>query len=248
MLSSLKELRNFKIHAVDGEIGKVSDFYFDDHTWTIRYLIADTGNWLISNKILLSPQSIKRTDWENKSLYLTLTKKQIEESPPVDRESQVTRKTEMDLAGYYGWPYYWTGLGEPVIGAIPPVPMYPTTAGKNDLFDKESEPNLKSLNEVEGYSIEASNGSIGHLEDFIAEDNKWEIRYLIVDTKNFLPGKKVIVALRWIKKIEWIESNVYVDLSKEKIISSPEYNSDQPVDREYEEELHSYYGKETYWK
>jgi sporulation protein YlmC with PRC-barrel domain len=245
MLRSANELKGYKIIALDGEIGKVYGFYFDDHQWTIRYLVADTGTWLENKLVLISPHSLGKPKWQEKELLVSLTKKQIEESPDIDSDKPVSRQHEIELSNYYQWPNYWAGTSGyiPAYGYIPPVPA-PVT-----IEQEEGDPNLRDIREVTSYSIHAIDGDIGHVEDFIIEDETWKIRYLVIDTRNWLPGgRKVIISLPWIEKIVWHESKVYVNLSRNKIKNSPEYDFSIPLVRKYEEELHKYYEKPEYWE
>lgn len=252
MLHSVKEMEGFTIRAIDGEIGKLHEFYFDDHTWIIRYIIVDTGSWLAEKLVLISPDSFKSINWEKEIFELNLDKQQIEDSPPIDKDKSVSRQKESELIGYYGWPMYWTGIGGPTIGAFPPAnaAISKTEAEIQEMRKKEGkdDPNLRSTRTVISYGIHASDGHIGHVEDFLIDDGTWNIHYLIVDTKNLLPGKKVIIALDWIEKIVWAESDVYLQLTKEEIKNSPEYDPAQTVDRNYENEIHDYYGKKKYWE
>ena len=119
MLRRVRELEKFKVKAIDGEIGKLHEFYFDDHKWIIRYAIIDTGGWLAEKLVLISPQSFKKLNPENKTFEVNLDKQQIEDSPDVNKEKPVSRQKETELIGYYGWPMYWTGIEGPSIGAFP---------------------------------------------------------------------------------------------------------------------------------
>ncbi len=252
MLRSVKEMEGFRIKAIDGEIGKLHEFYFDDHTWIIRYIVVDTGSWLVEKLVLISPESFKSLDWENRIFEVNLDKQQIEDSPEVEKERPVSRQKETELIGYYGWPMYWTGIGGPTIGAFPLANAAITKTEQEILETRRKEgkddPNLRSTRTVISYGIHAVDGHIGHVEDFLADDQSWNIRYLIVDTKNLLPGKKVITALDWIEKIVWSESDVYLKLTKEEIKNSPEYDPSKPVERDYENKIHEYYGKKKYWE
>ena len=107
----------------------------------------------------------------------------------------------------------------------------------------EGDPHLRSTSEVKGYSIHATDGDIGEVEDFIVDDTTWSIRYLIVDTGNWLPGKKVLLSPGWIKEIKWETSAVYVDIPVNNIKNSPEYDPSQPLSETYENDLFHYYGK-----
>ena len=109
MQKSTKDLKGNTIVATDGDIGKVDDFYFDDKSWTIRYLVADTGNWLLGRKVLISPIALGKADLSRERLNVTLTKKQVEESPSIDTDKPVSRQHEAYYHDYYGYPYYWSG-------------------------------------------------------------------------------------------------------------------------------------------
>ncbi len=255
MLRSIKDMHGFKIHTKDGEIGKVDEFYFDDHSWTIRYLVADTGSWLISRQVLISPHSLGKPNWDDETFSVNLTKEQVEKSPKVESDKPVSHQHEIDLVDYYGWPAYWNGMSGSVIGTVPPIPpAYPPIKTEKEILENKKEdeekydPNLRSSKEIIDYNIHAEDGDIGHVEDFLVDDNNWVIRYAVVDTKNWLPGgRKVVLALSWIQNINWTDSSVKVNLTKEQIKNSPEYDPSKPIEREYEETLYSHYDRPNYW-
>jgi len=248
MRYSVKDLKGYSIGATDGDIGKLDDFYFDDKFWTIRYLVAETGNWLLNRKVLISPFALKKADSPRERLNVTLTKKQVGESPSIDTDKPVSRQHEASYLDYYGYPYYWSGpdLWGPVIY---PQLLVTTQRRIEEARAEREEANdvhLRSANKVTGYHIEATDGDIGHVEDFILDDETWEIRYMVVDTQNWWQGKKVLVAPQWISRVSWDDSTVYVDLSKETIKNGPEYHPED-LNREYEETLYDYYKRPKYW-
>jgi hypothetical protein len=113
---------------------------------------------------------------------------------------------------------------------------------------KESpDSHLRSTDEVTGYHIEASDGEIGHVADFLVDDETWAIRYLEVDTRNWWPGKKVLVSPHWLDNVSWPDSKVYVDLTRETIRNGPEWSDSMTVTREYENRLYDYYDRSPYW-
>jgi hypothetical protein len=246
MLRGIEELIGYKLSAKDGEIGKVYDFFFDDYTWTVRYMVADTGNWLPGRRVLISTYSLEKPNLHAGLFPVNLTKKQIENAPDVDTHQPLERQREVELTQYYGWPDYWTGLGAPVIGGVPPlsgqIPV-PVT-GKEDRRDTH----LHSARAIIDLSIEGTDDNIGHVEDFIVDDSAWSIRYLVVDTRNWLPGgKKVILSPHWIKRMDWMDAKVYIDLTKDQIKNSPEWDPSALPQREYEEKLYHHYDKKIYW-
>ena len=106
---------------------------------------------------------------------------------------------------------------------------------------------MRSTHSVMGYHVQATDGEIGHVEDFVIDDETWTIRYLIVGTRNWWPGKKVLVAPQWIQRVSWSESKVFINLSRETIQQSPEYTEESLLTREYETILHRHYDRSVYW-
>jgi hypothetical protein len=249
MLRSTKELRGYTICATNGDIGKVHEFYFDDLIWIVRYLVVDTGNWLPGRKVLLWPGVLGQPDWEAHALPVGLTKERVESSPPISADEPVSRQMETDLYTYYGWPPYWRGGLSPLgVGAAAAAEtLARAVAEKERTEDQESDPHLRSTREVIGYHIQARDGEIGHVEDLIVEDANWFIRYLVIDTRNWLPGRKVLVSPAWAEEVNWAERKVHVGLGREAIENSPEFDPSLPVNREYEVRLYDYYGRPKYW-
>jgi len=245
MLSKAKTLKGYKLDSLDGEIGEVNEFYFDDRHWTIRYLVADTGNWLTGRQVLISPYALGAVIKEEQRIAVNLTKKQIEDSPSLNSDKPVSREFEEDYYGYYGWPTYWTG--QYMWGSSPYVVRDREKWKKANQGGKAWDPHLRSTDAVSGYNIQAADGEIGHVEDFIIDDETWAIRYLIVGTRNWWPGKKVLVSPHWIERVSWNESKVFVNLSRETIKQSPEYTEESLLTRDYEIGLHGHYNRKGYW-
>jgi len=248
MLRSIKELYGYKISAKDGDLGEAHDFFFDDRIWTIRYLVVDIGSIVPGKKVLLVPSVLEPPVWEMQTFPVSLAKALIKVSPEIDVDKPVSRRCEIELHKHYKWAPYWL-TGPLGVGPIPPV-YSPSEQEKEQSSSQEEkgDPHLRSTKEVMGYHIQATNGEIGHVEEFIVDDADWNIRYMVVDTQNWLPGKKVLVSPGWIKRVSWAESKVYIELPIELIKDSPEYNPSDPVNREYEEGLYDYYGRTKYWK
>lgn len=245
MLSQATTLKGYTLDSLDGEIGKVKEFYFDDRHWTIRYLVADTGNWLTGRQVLISPYALMAVSKEEQHISVDLTTKQIEDSPSLNSDKPVSRQFEEAYYGYYGWPMYWGG---PYMwGAYPYIVRDREQWRASNRGEKAWDPSLRSTHDVSGHYIEAADGGIGHVEDFIIDDETWAIRYLLIDTRNWWPGKKVLVAPQWVERVSWDESTVFINLSRETIKQSPEYTEESLLTREYETELHRHYNRQGYW-
>jgi uncharacterized protein YrrD len=242
----------FTMGATDGDIGKVKDFYFDDVTWTIRYLVVETGNWLSNRKVLISPEALLQVDWANETFPVNLTKEQIKKSPDVDTDQPVSRQHELKLYAHYPWTSYWGGGiwagGMGTTGMMMPsssVPMEEAVKNGEQTSDAEADgdPHLRSAKNVQGYTIHALDDTIGDVEDFIVDDSNWTINYMVVDTGNWFPGKKVIISPYLIKEINWETSEVRINASVEQVKNSPEYDASKHLSIEYEANLQNYYGR-----
>ncbi len=245
MLRLAKNLKGYKLSARDGEIGQVKEFYFDDQSWAVRYLIADTGTWLTGRQVLISPYALDPARENDKVIPVDLTRKQIENSPSLDADKPVSRQYEMQYYPYYGWAGYWGG---PYMWGTGPSPNRGQGAWSDKISHKDSDDlHLRSTKDVAGRTIQAEDGEVGHLEDFVVDDEVWAIRYLIVGTRNWWPGKKVLISTQWIERISWEESKVFVNLTRETIKQAPEYTEAALITRDYEEELHRHYQREKYW-
>jgi hypothetical protein len=245
MLFNTKTLSSYKLNSFGGELGKAKEFYFDDQHWTIRYLVAGTGNWLTGRQVLISPYALVAVNKEAEYIDINLTKKQIEKSPSLESDKPVSRQFEQSYYGYYGWPAYWDGPA--MWGYYPNILRDSKQWKENEKEQKTWDSHLRSTNEVSGYHIQAKDGDIGHVEDFIVDDETWAIRYLVVDTKNWWPGKKVLISPQWIERVSWNDSKVFVNLSREMIKQSPEYTDGALLSRDYETQLHHHYKRQGYW-
>ena len=245
MLIKAKTFKGYKLHCSDGEIGKVSEFIFDDLNWTVRYLTVETGTWLMDRQVLISPQAVNATDEESEYITVDLTKKQIEESPLLYKDSPISRQFETSFNQYYGLPTYWNG---PSIMALNPNILNETAAYKEAMQgDIGLEPHLRSTDNVDGRRVHATDGEIGHVKDFIIDDKVWVIRYLVISTQNWLPGRKVLISPKWIERIGWDDFAVYIKVHREAVKLSPEYSDDRALNRDYEDELHKHYDQKGYW-
>jgi len=255
MLKPASGFKGLTIAATDADIGSVNDLYFDDLSWTIRYLVVDTGTWLPGRQVLISPLSVRRVD---DKILVDLTRNQVQNSPPVEADKPVNRQQEEAIARYYDQRYYWEGpyrWGLLAYPGMPPVPTAPIPADAmgEEMAAREREtpsgdPTLRSSRDVTGYYIAALDGEIGHVDDFLVEDRAWAIRYLLVATRNWWPGKKVLISPEWIKTVSWADSQVQVDLRRDEIKAAPEYDPSRPFDREYESRLIEHHNRRKYWE
>jgi hypothetical protein len=271
MLFKASSLFGYEIDGTDGAVGTLDDLLFDDREWTIRWAVVDTGRWLPGRKVLLQPAALGVPDQAGGRFSVALSREQIEKSPDADLDMPVSRRHELELFAHYGWTPYWS---EPVPGSsglfAAGMPMggadvlFPADMGRNagELAPAEAayagakpgaggpgngDPHLQSAKDITGYAIAATDGDIGEAEDFLVAEGSWAIRYAVVDTGRWLPGKKVLVSSRWIRDIVWGDRRIHVDLARAAVKDSPEFDPETAVDRDYEARLHQYYDQPIYW-
>jgi hypothetical protein len=263
MLLSMKDLENCAIRAVDGTIGHVQDFYFEDDTWVVRYLVVDTGSWLSSRKVLISPMVLGQPDWTQRILPVSITKEQVRKSPKIDTDKPVSRQHEKQYLEYYGYPFYWGGAGLWGAGVYPSAMLSTCSGGFSTEYAlrqgdairadierdslEEGNPHLRSCKALMKYRIEATDGGVGHVQGLLVDEATWAIRYMVVETSNWWLGHQVLIAPKWIQDINWVETTVSVALSQQAVKDAPPYDPATPLSRDEEISLHNHHGRAGYW-
>jgi uncharacterized protein YrrD len=274
MLRRTQELIGYTVQATDGDVGHVDDLLFDDYDWRVRYFIVDTGSWLAHHRVLIAPECecIGRADTPKELLQVELSKSQVESSPKADLAKPLSQEYLEELHDHYGWskaPTYGTvepgqtrrttpSFGDSAVGwhGVPslagwkPVQRESHETAELDKTDHRPiiTPYLYSVDEIIGYRIRATDQLIGRVEDLLLDEGEWILRYLIVDTRRWLPGKDVIVGLEQVKSIDPYETDVHVSLTSDQLENAPEYNPQEPIGRDYEIKLYHYYGTPGYWE
>lgn len=258
MLRNLKDLQGYALRATDGDVGTVKDFYFDDEHWVVRYLVVETGSWLASRGVLISPVSLGVPDQDQKVVPVSITREQVRNSPDIDTDKPVSRQHESDYLGYYGYPVYWDSIGIWGSGMmVPEAGLVPSGAGVLEVDraiaadlatqHRNDDPHLRSCTSVAGYHIKAQDGEIGHVQGFIVDEQSWQLRYLVVDTSNWWMGHQVLVAPPWIQEVSWADKVVAVSMTRNAIQNAPEWDSSLPPDRNHEVEIYKHYDRTGYW-
>ena len=260
MLNVISSLKGFDIQAKDGSLGTVSDFLFDDSTWKVRWLVVDTGRWLSGRKVLIHPSAVGCADYGARELTVALTKAQVEDSPDIARDRPVSQQMQSDLYGYYGWDPLWGGgmygggmyggamggiasplSGRAYFGAGAVREAERAEASHDDGRD-EGDPHLRSISEVTGYHVHATDGDIGHVENFLVDSESWGVRYLIVNTSNWWVGQHVLMSPHAVKDVDWSDRHIRLDVTRDKVKSSPSWNPANIVEGDFEKRLHGHYG------
>lgn len=248
-LRSVDSLVNIPAACVDGELGKVTDFLFDDEKWGIRYLVVDAGGWFEDKQVLISPAHLARpreTAGDGK-FPVILTKRQVQESPLLDSDAPVSRQYELEHSRYHGMPIYWGGTGLWGPAALP-ANHTPGEVSEHEIKMTEiGESTLRSYSETSDYKVSATDGEIGKVADMIVDINSWKVRYLVLDIGNWLFGRKVIVDTDWVESFSYEDKAALISLAKDQIKDAPEFDPEEPINRSYETILYDFYGKPHYW-
>lgn len=247
MLRSLRDLEKFTLRAEDGEIGNIVDFIVDDFNWEVRYMVVNIGD----RNVVISSQTIGIPNLENQFLPAQVSRALITNSPEIDLDEPLTRKRELELSDYYSWPRYWESDDIPntLPGDLTAIPLIEMELEKEPLIPEtgaagEEEFHLRRAGELYGYSIKARNGGAGKLVDFIAQDENWDLHYLVVNTGGILPGKNVLMSPQWVQNVSLDRSEILVDLDKDTIHNSPELTSAAGVSPEFWVNIDKYYNRD----
>lgn len=266
MLHRMKDLEGYTIGAIDGMIGHVKDFYFDDQAWVFRYLVVETGEWLSHRHVLISPIAINQSNWSEKMFPAAITQEQVKNSPSIDTDKPVSRQHEMGYFDYYGYPYYWGGGGFWGNSVNPGMMLWDVgskaTTGEsrsaradkmrgdaeaNTESRQHDDPHLRSGNEILKYDVHATDGDIGHVQGLLVDEKAWAIRYLIVNTSNWWLGHPVLIAPQWIEGVSWKDRKVSVSLTRDAVKGSPPYVLGSRLGRDEEARIYDHYGRPGYW-
>jgi sporulation protein YlmC with PRC-barrel domain len=216
----INDLIGYSLQATDGEIGEVVDFYFDDETWTIRYLVVKTGGWLSGRKVLISPVALRREKFGPEAIPVNLTQEQVRTSPDIDTDKPVSRQKEAMLNKHHFWDNYWGSGGyggQMGIANARPIRLSDSERDANEDI------HLRAITEVDGYEIHALDGVIGHVSELIADDKTWKLTDIVVDTHDWIGGKKVLIAVAHVQAVSFFNLRVSLDVNKADIEHSRPY-------------------------
>lgn len=255
MIHTARAFEGYSINARDGALGSVKDIYFGDENWIVRHFVVETGSWLNGRRVLLAAARLT-PDPGTQRLNIEATREQVRNSPPMETDRPVSRQREQEIYDHYGWPYYWgvapLAGGGIAAGAMMAGPLgVGLAAAQREVDDVRTstieadrrppgDPHLRSVREVRGYRISARDGELGHVEDLLIDTGTWEIRALVVDTRNWLPGRNVLVPPMAVEAVRWQKSDVVVDLLRDEIKNGPAFERHE-VTADYTDRLGHYY-------
>lgn len=261
MLFAVVGLVGCPVAASDGRIGSVKDFLFDDQSWKMRWMAVDTGHWLPGRQVLIHPSAITPFELppkpampllsfgETLTVRVELTKQQIEASREAHNDQPVTKQMEAQLCDYYGCDRLLgtTYFGPNAIVTAPAKPpIFAEVAARQSLgmeaHPADGDPHLRSVAPVKGYRVHATDGDLGHIDNFLADDANWDIRYLVVGTRNWWPGKLVQLAPYAVTDLDWLERRISVNVTRDQVKSAPAWEPLAAGDQVGEQQLHRHFG------
>ncbi|MDF3130970.1 PRC-barrel domain-containing protein [Kiritimatiellaeota bacterium B1221] len=215
MQTSLESLRGFTLKAKNGEIGRVRDLLLEEGSWTVRWIVVDTGKWLLGRKVLLSPLAFGAADFEEKNLPVDLDREQIEGAPHLDEHAPVSREYEKTYYDHYQWPYYWMGGG--IWGsAAHPIGLHTLNADRNinlkePPLPEEKDVVLRSGHELTKYELKAGDETLGYVDDILLDTKDWTVRAIQFDTRKWFQGKILRLSPTKISRVSWQEHRIVID-------------------------------------
>ena len=237
MIRNSSGLKGYAIHASDGELGKVEELYFDARTWVVRYVVVNTGGWLFDRKVLIAREALGIPNWNARTIHVQLTREQVRNSPTIDTEQPISREQELLLHRHYAWKAYWEETQFEFVHE-PSALSLELAAGNLTTSDMR----LRGTESISGRRVHAKDKELGLVNDFILDDESWEIRYMVMESRGFMTDiRKTLIPTQWIDRIDWDDSEVYVDLTAEVLAQSPAYRFTEAFGSEYQHTLDEYY-------
>lgn len=250
MLVKATETTGYAVQASDGTLGTVVDLLFDDASWTVRWLVVETGTWWADHRVLIPASALGHPDSLARTFPVKLTMAQVKSSPDVDTHRPVSRQFESSAYDHYGFDPYW-GTDLYLSGFVywdGMMVMEPSLERERQedeivqMMRQSENANLRSVAEIRGYHIHATDGEIGHLADVLIEDTDWTLRYLIVNTSNWWQGKEVLISPRSTQSIRWTENLIYVGVDRNRIRTGPQYDASRRIDAAFDADMVRHYG------
>jgi hypothetical protein len=217
MMMSVEQLQGYTIRGTDGEIGKLHDVYFDDASWKVLFLLADTRPWIVGRLVLISPAALGDPDTENRVFPMSLTKAEVENGPSVEEHKPVSRQHAADVSKYWDRPFF--GPGDPRFDLG--LELDPPAAQPEAHDVPPDDPHLRSAGDIRGHHVDTPDGRCGHIEDWIVDVDSWTIREVVIDTTDWWPGGSVRIPTAEIASMNWDDKSVQVRLSKEALAARP---------------------------
>jgi hypothetical protein len=219
MLRNINDYMECTLEATDGLVGKVSDAYFDEEAWVVRYLAVDTAS-LPKKRCILMPAKVAGTPrWLEHVLPVSLSREQIASAP--EMHSPVSRQHAFDCLEYFAE----LGFADSTLKhrRSRTLELANEGAGGSHFHDEE-DPHLHSVHDLVSYHLCAIDGDIGQVSGLLIDPMSWAIRFMIVRTSHWWVGHDILISPEWIDEVLWGEASVVVALTRAAVRSSPPFD------------------------
>jgi uncharacterized protein YrrD len=240
MIASINMLTGAAVNAVDGEVGTLEDFMINDQNWAVGYLVVMSGDWTDRRKLLFPPATVKEAENKVKVFNLGVDRSTVEQSPNFDLKASLTRQQEIELHQHYGLPIFSDSkLGpetQPLAELLSDMREHGVEIPGDEIHSR-----LFSFEDMKKFSVEARDGSLGSIEDLLVDLSTWKVQYMVLSTGSLLNNRQVLSAPGWIEKIDRDARTIQVDLAKETIENSPEYQPENLQDPDYQGRIEDFF-------
>jgi len=221
MLRTIEQLVGLEIVGEDGSIGFLEDLFLEPGSWKVRHAVAFAGEWLSGRWILLPIPLLRSVDPARRVLRVAATRERVAAAPAPETDHAVSCLFEKSLYAHYGCGP--CGLPDEAVGV---------EAGRSRLLSAE---------ELKGYRVEARDGDVGRLEDYLVAEEAWDIRYLCVATRRWLPGRKLAAPSAWIRLVNWRHRRIVLRRFRDELRQAPGFAGSGGLSAEYSESLEAYF-------
>ncbi len=226
MLYTLNDLEQYTVNAADGYVGKIKDFYFDDRTWKLRYLVVETGIWLKNRKVLLPASAVKLVNKDDKQLSLDMSMYHVKNGPSIERDLSLKPQSEIDYLSYYGYSFYRGATEAHGFDKDAEAKLAEIFASVDAVRRTYGDRHLRSCKEMINYDIEGSDSQVGYLQSMLFDEKDWSVRYLMLNTSNWWLGHQVLLEPQSIRDVSWGDARIYVNMLRQEIQSTPIFDAD----------------------
>ncbi len=237
MLRSMKELFGYSVAAIDGSLGKLEDFLFDERSHDLRYLVADTGGWFDRRHLLVAPAAFGHTHWPARDFPVRISREQAAASPALVADAALSRRHEVALHSFFEWMPYWLSHSN----GVPTAHVAAPDGGD------EAAPSLCRAARLIGYQAQGTDSEIGHVVDFLIDDDQWKVRDVIVDTESWGEPRTVIVSMALFRGIDAAAEKLLVGLTARLVRECPVFDPQAIAGSRSEVVFHDYLGRPRSW-
>jgi sporulation protein YlmC with PRC-barrel domain len=235
-LRSWRDLSGYSVRALDGDVGRVRELYFDDAQWQVRHVVVDVGRWSRSRRVLVSPSAIAEILWEHRRLVLTATRDQVWAWPEASADQPVARQLESRRRSQANWAVTVAGDALTSYSEALRTPTFEPLNANGTPFD----PHLRTSRVVVGLDLRAEGASVGRIADLVLDDASWEVLYLVVAWHD---GKRFALPTNCVRRIAPEEKAVTAGVDSTALASSPRLEPATLFTRQYEQAVRQHFAR-----